>query len=202
MSLGGRAYIAAMSDEKKEARLPPPAFPPGNRRHISANSNHHPRSVPAGDSGDDGFISPDDPLPPRRDVVDDAFISPDDPLPERGPDTVFEAFISPDDPLPPRHGDDDDEEGVVTGMGDDPHMDPEELVTGGDPHVMEVTGAIERLSAALRKKGEAGLKAAPHMSRLEATLRAYCVGYIAGRRAEEETDKRDYAPFTGIDSEG
>ena len=90
----------------------------------------------------------------------------------------------------------------MTGMGHDPHLDPEELVTGGDPHVIEVAGAVERLAGALKSKGEAGLKATPLMSRFEATLRAYCVGYIAGRRAEDKAEQRDYPPFTGLDSEG
>jgi hypothetical protein len=29
------------------------------------------------------------------------------------------------------------------------------------------------------------------MSRFEATLRAYCVGYLAGRRAEDEAEASD-----------
>ncbi len=195
-----QAYIAAMSEDKRETRLPPPAFPPGSRKHLGTNSSRS-SSSPAsgGDEPDAAFISPDDPIPPRRNTVAEAFISPDDPLPERRPDAVFDAFISPDDPLPDRE---ETEEGVVTGMGDDPHLDPEELVTGGDPHVIEVAGAIERLSAAMKKKGEAGLRATPQMSRFEATLRAYCVGYIAGRRAEDETDQREYAPYMGLDSDG
>ena len=174
-----------MSDEKKETRLPPPAFPPGARKHLHVNSNSRPapteRPKP---TGDDAYISPDDPIPPRRDAIGDAFISPDDPIPARRPDAVFDAFISPDDPIPAR-SEAVLEEGVVTGIGDDPHMDPEELVSGGDPHVIELIGAVGRLAEALKRKGEAGLRAGPHMSRFEATLRAYCLGYLAGRRAEE-----------------
>jgi len=79
-----------------------------------------------------------------------------------------------------------EEEGVVTGMGSDPHMDPTELVTGGDPHVIELIGAVGRLAEALKRKGEAGLRTSPRMTRFEATLRSYCVGYLAGRRAEDE----------------
>lgn len=185
--VAARAYIAAMSDEKKDTRLPPPAFPPGSRRHVhtGSNSNSRPHSKGPSEGDDDAFISPDDPIPPRRDTMGDAFISPDDPIPARGPDPVFDAFISPDDPLPPR-GQEEPEEGVVTGIGDDPHMDPEELITGGDPHVIEIIGSVGRLAEALKRKGEAGLRTAPHMTRFEATLRAYCVGYLAGRRAEEE----------------
>ena len=191
-----------MSDETKDPRLPPPAFPPGSRRHVHTNSDSPAENATRPSGGTpDVFISPDDPLPPRKDSVDEAFISPDDPLPVRRPDAVFDAFISPDDPLPPRMQL-EPEEGIVTGMGDDAHMDPNELSAGGDPHVLEVAGAVERLAAALKKKGEAGLKATPQMSRFEATLRAYCVGYIAGRRAEDEAGQRDYAPFDGIDIEG
>jgi len=51
--------------------------------------------------------------------------------------------------------------------------------------VIELIGAVGRLAEALKRKGEAGLKAQPHMSRFEATLRAYCLGYLAGRRAED-----------------
>lgn len=189
-----------MSDETKDTRLPPPAFPPGSRKHFHTNSDRAPSPTrsPEGVT-DDAFISPDDPLPERKSGMGEGFISPDDPLPERRPDPVFDAFISPDDPMPSREA---LEEGVVTSIGDDPHLDPEELASGGDPHVMEVTGAVERLAGALKQRGEAGLKATPQMSRFEATLRAYCVGYIAGRRAEDEADTAEYAPYTGFDSEG
>jgi hypothetical protein len=175
-----------MSDETKDKRLPPPAFPPGSRKHVYTNSDSPPKpdARPQGASGD-GYISPDDPLPPRRDALGAAFISPDDPMPARRSDAVFDAFISPDDPLPPRgHG--AQEDGVVTGIGDDPHLDPAELVSRGDPHVIEIIGSVGRLAEALKRKGEAGLRSAPQLTRFEATLRAYCVGYLAGRRADEE----------------
>jgi hypothetical protein len=175
-----------MTDEKKDTRLPPPAFPPGSRRHLHTNSNSRPSSeAPSGGTEDDAFISPDDPIPPRRDTMGGAFISPDDPIPARRPDAVFDAFISPDEPLPPRDQE-EPEEGVVTGIGDDPHLEPEELISGGDPYVLELIGAVGRLAEALKRRGEAGLKSSPQMTRFEATLRAYCVGYLAGRRAEDE----------------
>jgi hypothetical protein len=41
------------------------------------------------------------------------------------------------------------------------------------------------LAESLNRKGEAGLRANLEMSRFEATLRSYCVGYLAGRRAED-----------------
>jgi hypothetical protein len=58
------------------------------------------------------------------------------------------------------------------------------LAAREDPHVIEVITAVAKLAEGLRHRGEAGLHASPDMSRLEATLRAYCVGYLAGRRAE------------------
>jgi len=181
-----------MSDEKKDSRLPPPAFPPGSRRHVHRNNSasHTARSPVRTGVDDDAFISPDDPLPERRDPVAEAFISPDDPLPERTAAAALEAaFFRPGGSF----GDTDDdpgehEEGVVTGMGSDPHMDPEELSSGGDPHVIEVAKAVGKLAEALKRRGEAGLRTTMDMSRFEATLRAYCVGYIAGRRAEEDQD--------------
>jgi hypothetical protein len=175
-----------MSSERKNSRLPPPAFPPGTRRKVHKNSTG-PHKPSAEHVEGDAFISPDDPFPPRNDKVANAFISPDEPLPPRS-DHLAGAFLSSEDALPlhgsiPAHED----EGVVTGMGSDPHLDPEELATGGgDPYVMEVAHAVRKLAAVLSRKGEAGLRSTPDMSRFEATLRAYCVGYIAGRRAEDE----------------
>ena len=177
-----------MSEEKKNSRLPPPAFPPGARRHVHRNSSS-PKPSPSRSVGvgDDAFISPDDPIPERRDTVAEAFISPDDPIPERGAKPAFgPGFISPDEPLPLRGQVGEEEEGVVTGIGSDPHMDPEELATGGDPHVLEVVQAVGRLAEALKRRGEAGLRTTMDMNRFDATLRAYCVGYIAGRRAEDD----------------
>jgi len=78
---------------------------------------------------------------------------------------------------------------VVTGIGFDPHLDPSELMTGGDQYVMEVSEAVRKLARALEQKGEAGLRATPGMGRFDATLRAYCVGYIAGRRGQDDEDE-------------
>lgn len=177
--------------------LPPPAFPPGSRRHQAARE----RSKRAA-STDGAFISPDDPMPSRGDPLGGALILPDEPLvraAEAGDvDRGGDAFISPDDPLPSRDRsgprvapDDAEEEGVVTGMGDDAHMDPTEIAAAGDPHVMRLTEKIGKLAEALRQKGEAGLRTSPGMDRFDATLRGYCVGYLAGRRAEAD-DAPDY----------
>ena len=64
-------------------------------------------------------------------------------------------------------------------------MEPDEVISGGDPHLMELIRAISTLSDALHRKGEGGLRSHSEMTRFEATLRSYCVGYLAGRRAEE-----------------
>lgn len=183
-----------MSANSNNDRLPPPAFPPGSRRHVHRNSVHPPErdGRPEGHdaSSDDPFISPDEPLPQRRDAVQRAFISPDDPLPPRAPgggpaghgETL--PFIRPDDPLPAR-GRAPEEEGIATGMGES-HLMPDELAGARDPHVAEILAAVGKLVEAVRRKGEAGLRTTPGMTRFEATLRSYCVGYLAGRRAESE----------------
>lgn len=161
-----------MSDSAKDSRLPPPAFPPGTRRRLNYQP---PASAERGD--EDAFISPDDPIPGRRE----------------GPSSLGPAFISPDEPIPERKIElvDDfrsgevDEEGVVVGMDLEPHFDPSEMAAGGDPHVLEVMSVVERLAASLRAQGEAGLRMREDMSGLETTLRACCASYLAGRRAED-----------------
>jgi hypothetical protein len=155
---------------------------------------------------DDAFISPDDPLPARADKLAAALIHPDDPMPERRADAVHDALISPEEPLPRREplgarrtmG--KPEEGVVTGIGSDEHVDPGELAAAGDPYVMDLIEAVSKLAQALRRKGEAGLRTTSEMSRFDATLRAYCVGYLAGRRAEAEPQFLDWGEATKDDA--
>ena len=162
-----------MSDETDGTgpRLPPPAFPPGSRKlHVMPKDD----VAPSGDL-DDALISPDEPMPERSDFPEDAFISPDAPI-ERVPTATA---IDDDEAFDP-------DDIVVTGMGHDAHLDPEELAMAGDPHVMEVSAVVSKLAADLKQKGEAGLRASPDMGKFESTLRGYCVGYLAGRRAEEE----------------
>lgn len=171
-----------MSENTNESRLPPPAFPPGMRRHVHRNSGGA-EAQETQEEAADAFISPDAPLPERgqgggTSPLGGAFISPDEPIPERKIE-LAEEFQSATSGIDP------DDEGVVVGMDLDPHLEVEEVVSGGDPHVMELMEAVGKLSDALRRKGEAGLRAAPGMSRFEATLRSYCVGYLAGRRAED-----------------
>ncbi len=164
-----------MSDSTNQPWLPPPAFPPGQRRH--AHRQAGPRQEP--DPGDaSAMIAPEDPIPLRRDPIEQAFILPDEPIPERKidlPPDFADHASAPTDPW----------EGEVVGMDLDADTEPVEVVTTHDPRVEEIAVAVAKLSQALHRKGEAGLKTSPEMSRLEATLRAYCLGYLAGRRVED-----------------
>ena len=166
------------ADGQKDRRLPPPAFPPGKRRiHVRRHLEQ------TDDELGEAYISPDAPLPARGPGLDAAIISPDDPMPER---TASQVVATAAGAL-------DAEEGVVTSMGLDAHLDPEELAAAGDPHVMELVAMVGVLAEALKRRGEAGLRSLPGMSRFEATLRAYCVGYLAGRRAEQ--DEPEYPEY-------
>jgi hypothetical protein len=156
------------------AHLPPPAFPPGRRRIQLRRRLEAAEAEPS--AFDDALISPDDPIPERSRNFEGAFISPDDPMPERA--AAHERA--------PEARADADEDVLVTGIGSDAHLDPSELALGGDPHVGEVAEAVARLAAALQRRGESGLRTTPEMTRFEAQLRSYCVGYLAGRRAEDE----------------
>jgi len=195
------------NNNKKGGRLPPPAFPPGSRKQVVRSSTPAAKPVPAKPADPDAaFISPDDPIPARTDKVASAFILPDDPIPERRPDFMQNAFISPEDPLPKREplgvrrtmG--KPEEGVVTSIGSDAHLDRGELAAAGDPFVMELIESVGKLAQALKRKGEAGLRATAEMSRFEVTLRAYCVGFLAGRRAEAEPEFLDWGEASKDDA--
>ena len=164
-----------MSERENGRRLPPPAFPPGSRRRA-------PRGRPVAAEEPTGavenaILSPDDPLPDRIDPMGSAFILPDEPIPERKIELV-EEFRGEGEVEP-------GEEGVVVGMDLQAHLDATEVASGGDPHVVELSAAVGKLAEGLRTLGEAGLRARPEMSRFETTLREYCVGYLAGRRAED-----------------
>ncbi|MEX2467415.1 MAG: hypothetical protein WD995_10925 [Gemmatimonadota bacterium] len=161
-----------MSEDRKPTRLPPPAFPPGSRRHPAAGAGAGATGAPIVDGAR-----------PAPGSLDEAFVLPDDP--DSGDGQGF-TFISPDEPMPERGT--TVEEGTVTGIGDDAHLEPEVIAAGGDPHVRELVHAVSKLTAALEKRGEVGLRVTPDMDRFEATLRAYCVGYLVGRRAEDGSE--------------
>jgi len=151
-------------------RLPPPAFPPGARRRQT-----RPNPAPTGQELGEAFISPDEPIPPRPSFPDEAFISPDGSIGGGSTDT----------PVAGSDGGEREPRVQVTGIGSDTHLDPFELTVSRDPYVRELVQHVSKLAEALKSLGEAGLRATPGMSRFEATLRAYCVGYLAGRRAED-----------------
>jgi hypothetical protein len=153
------------------------------------------RSGATSDDLSSAMILPDDPIPERAgEVPQNAFISPDEPIQRVTARSDDDAFISPDEPIRRRapltgtitRADLDPDEVVVTGIGDDAHMEADELALGFDPYVLDVVDKVGKLAEALKRKGEAGLKATPEMTRLEVTLRSYIVGYLAGRRAADE----------------
>jgi hypothetical protein len=155
-----------MSEERKPTRLPPPAFPPGIRRR------------PAGAS--DGTEPVDRPI--RTGPPDEPFALADPAPGDEGEDIEL---ISHDEPIPARSRGSALEQGVVTGIGEEAHLGPEALAADGDPYVHELVHAVSKLAEDVRRRGEAGLRVRGDMSGLESTLRAYCVGYLAGRRAED-----------------
>jgi hypothetical protein len=57
-----------------------------------------------------------------------------------------------------------------------------------DPHVEAVTALVRRLADDLEALGETALAADAEVSPFEATLRAYCVGYLEGLRELESSD--------------
>lgn len=102
----------------------------------------------------------------------------------RGPDRL------PPPVFPPRHGrgapdptGPDPRDPVVTGMGNDPHLSREVISEPAtDPSLSQVTAQVSRLARELEARGEPALRVGKGMTRFEATLRAYCVGYLGGLR--------------------
>lgn len=119
--------------------------------------------------------------------LDEAFISPDDPVVRSGAPQVpedFEEVMSRVRPADLMEG-----EVRVTGMGDDPHLRPEAGQRNwSDPHLEQIADTVDRLAEELNTRGEAGLRVRDGMSRFEATLRAYCVGYLSALRDHSPTD--------------
>lgn len=178
-----------MSDNHDGAvpgHLPPPAFPSaGRRRGTSPPGNEAVEDE--GDTGsvpDEAFISPDDALPGQGEISADAIISPDAPVvrthtPSPPPD--FEEVMTRQPGAGLGLG-----EVVVTGIGSDPHLDLDPYVRKwGDEDLARVIAAVSYLARQLEERGEAGLRTSAGMSRFEATLRAYCVGYLGGLREKD-----------------
>ena len=167
----------AQGDRPELDQLPPPAFPPGERGAKYSRTIRTPLGEPdPAQRGGAGTGKPG--------VPEEAFISPDEPIVREGSRIAPDAFISPDEPIP----EEGPGEGVVTGIGNDAHL--EEVDPNSRHHdaaLADLVAQVGRLADDLRDHGEEGLSATAEMSRFEATLRAYCVGYlVAEREAEEE----------------
>jgi len=168
----------ALGDRPELDRLPPPAFPPGERGAKYRRILRTPLGEPPGPAQQAGSEAGEAGVP------DEAFISPEEPIVREGSRTAPDAFISPDEPIPdPGPG-----EGVVTGIGNDPHLDEEDPTSPRytDSDVAGLVLQVGRLADTLRDRGEVGLRTTADMSRFETTLRAYCVGYLVAQRATEE----------------
>ena len=161
-----------MSDAPRDSNHEDPPLPPPMRPTESRWS------------ADAGFGEPHEAPEGEGSIPEDAIHDPDDPVVRLEPPTVppdFEAVMKGVGSLERTMG-----EVSVTGMGNDPHVRPDPgLEPQADPHVAELSAALERLRRGLASRGEAALKVDPDMSRFDATLRAYCVGYLAGRRADD-----------------
>ncbi len=192
------AQIARQSAPELD-RLPPPAFPPGNRRIITPprSQRREPTSADAA-FPEDAFISPDEPI--RRigsDLPDDAFIPPDAPIRKRDPRTQQGSEM--DDGTPPTNTrateetddtewDTEDGEGevVVTGIGAEGPVYYEasagyETSPSGD--LEGAASTLEALARELREKGGGALLVDPKSPPLQAGLRGLLAGFILGRRS-------------------
>jgi hypothetical protein len=96
------------------------------------------------------------------------------------------AFIMPDEPLSAVPEGSGAGEGVASGIGGVVAEAPPEPAPapGGarDVHLPELVRMVQRLADGLVARGEAGLRTTPGMTPFEATLRAYCVGFLAAAR--------------------
>lgn len=176
-------------------RLAPPVFPGGHgRERENGGPPHDETAAASGSVPDEAFIDPDEPIRTTDRFSDGAFIDPDEPIvrtrPPQPPEDFEEVLKRQEEEgsvvVDEELMDFDEMDVVVTGIGDDPHLDDEEISDVdryGDSDVADLVRKVGVLADALRDKGEAGLRSTPGMTRFEATLRAYCVGYLAGRRS-------------------
>jgi hypothetical protein len=173
------------------APLPPPVFPPGGRRSRMRHGLGPDSS--RGSSGEGRSTVWSNTSAWVRAGLGAALILPDDPIPPRS-DRLVAAEVArtldleaPADPGGESADELDLDDVVVTGIGDDPHLSVADLLYAWDPHVTELLAAVRRLATELEQQGEAALVAGPRMTHLERQLRAYCVGFLAGRRAADST---------------
>lgn len=166
-----RSTPPSASQDGGGTRLPPPAFPQDRDGRSGAR--------PASGSGG-GVRPPGDP----EGISDDAFIPPDAPIvrnaPPRKPEDFEQVMRRHHEVVEPVPGAEEENGEAASDRGDDgADALPARPV---DPAVADLVARVGELADALRDRGEAGLRTSPEMSRFEATLRAYCVGYLAGLR--------------------
>jgi hypothetical protein len=93
--------------------------------------------------------------------------------------------------LEPERRDSASDDPVVTGIGERTHSWEAALdqlsIAAGDRHVAELARMVRKLADGLSNRGEVALKATPDLTPFEATLRAYCVGFLS--RAREGRDR-------------
>ncbi|MDT8368360.1 MAG: hypothetical protein RQ745_04085 [Longimicrobiales bacterium] len=153
------------TSDRSRNRLPPPAFPSG-------------LEIVEEPLPEDAIISPDAPGE-WRPRLHDALILPDEPVvraePVRTPDDFEQVMHRPREARGT-----DDETIRVTGIG--ASRPPVEDGAVLDPGIERLVTELQTLVNTLRRKGEAGLRSDPEMTRFEVTLRGYCTGYLAALR--------------------
>jgi hypothetical protein len=163
-------------DEKPGVHLPPPAFPPGNRRtHTRRNRNSTVEGEVEGSDQfpADAFISPDEPIVRVAEFPDDAFISPDEPIVQRDP---HEIEMEEDEEVDP-------DEVVVTGMGGETVYDKTASTPAAfrDDEYLELADRLEALAHQIRERGIAALVVRSDTHTFDAVLRSLVAGFMAGR---------------------
>ena len=145
-------------DAASAPALPPPAFPPGVRRRTAPRAGASAAAPTSDDALAGAMISPDEPIP-TRDGDAGAL---------RGAgDGGVEGAASR-------------EQAVATGMDHDAHVSAPPPPR--DTHVEALADRLGRLSRALARVGEGALRSGPDQDRFDVTLRAYCRGWLDGRR--------------------
>lgn len=158
--------------ERELSDLPPPAFPPGTRRHAVVRARAQKRHTDDvfGEEGEfeDAFISPDEPIVGRKheEFPDDAFISPDEPI------------------VRSEKGEVDAEEAVVTGIGGGGTVYPQSSIVRKGKDVEKLADILETLARDLRDEGTRSLRVEEDTPRFQAMLRSMLAGYLAGTAGE------------------
>jgi len=122
------------------------------------------------DAGEEGHSS----FPPH------AFYSPDDPIVEPEGEIPREALFSPDEPLRREEA----EEGVVTRLNGNLTRSPD-LHRSLAWKLRHTADLMESLSRELREQGLNALKVHPDSGPVDAMLRSFVAGYLAGQMEDE-----------------